>query len=92
MHDRAAAHTYLQQSMAFQPLYGQAANIFGRRHLMILSIVLFLVGSTICGGSRSIEMLIAGRAVQGAGGGPMAMLGHCSMYFPAFSTSRFGRI
>lgn len=54
---------------AVQPMYGQAADIFGRRWPMIISVVLFALGSGICGGASSIVMLIVGRIVQGFGAG-----------------------
>ncbi|RDL35875.1 uncharacterized protein BP5553_06487 [Venustampulla echinocandica] len=65
---------YFLTSMVFQPLYGQTANIFGRRWLMILAITLFIVGSAIGGASQSISMLIAGRVVQGTGGGGITVI------------------
>jgi MFS family permease len=55
-------------------MYGQTANIFGRRNLMIFSVVIFTLGSGICGGASSMNMLIAGRTVQGIGGGGINML------------------
>ncbi|RAH47378.1 MFS general substrate transporter-like protein [Aspergillus brunneoviolaceus CBS 621.78] len=65
---------YFLTTAAFQPLYGQFANVFGRRYPMIFSVVLFILGSGICGGASSEAMLIAGRAVQGVGGGGINML------------------
>jgi MFS family permease len=62
--------------MVVQPLYGQVANIFGRRVLMILAVSLFLIGSGISGAAHNMSTLIAGRAIQGSGGGPMTMLTH----------------
>ncbi|KAK7973234.1 MFS general substrate transporter [Apiospora saccharicola] len=58
---------------AVQPLFGQLCNIFGRRWLMLFAICLFTLGSGICGGASSGAMLIAGRAVQGAGSGGIGM-------------------
>ena len=59
---------------AFQPLYGQLANIFGRRYPFIISTVAFVLGSGICGGADNITMLIAGRALQGIGAGGINVL------------------
>lgn len=50
-----------------QPIYGQLANVFGRRYPMIVATAIFTLGSGICGGSNSVEMLIAGRMLQGIG-------------------------
>ena len=62
-------NSYLLASTAVQPLFGQAANIFGRRSRTLLSVVLFLLGSGIAGGASSKAMMIGGRTVQGIGGG-----------------------
>ncbi|KAG8893076.1 hypothetical protein FRC00_011101, partial [Tulasnella sp. 408] len=48
---------------------GGMAQIFGRRPVLLGSIALFALGSGICGGASNMNMLIAGRAVQGVGGG-----------------------
>lgn len=61
-------------STPFQPVYGQSANIFGRRWLIILAVALFILGSAISGGARDMPMLIAGRTVQGIGGGGCSMM------------------
>jgi MFS family permease len=60
--------------MIFQPLFGQVADIFGRRWLMISSVAVFIFGSGICGGASSSAMLIAGRTIQGIGGGGVNVL------------------
>jgi len=59
---------------AIQPLYGQAADIFGRKKTLLVAIVLFMLGSGICGGANYVGMLIVGRAVQGLGGGGLSIL------------------
>lgn len=56
-------------SMCFQPLFGQMSDLFGRRWLTIGVVAIFALGSGISGGATSSAMLIAGRAIQGIGGG-----------------------
>lgn len=57
-----------------QPLYGQLADLWGRRYVMIGATVIFLLGSGLCGGSTTMDMLIWSRAVQGIGAGGINML------------------
>ena len=45
-----------------------------RRSVMLASLVIFTVGATICGAAQSMNMLIAGRAIQGVGGGGIIAL------------------
>lgn len=54
-------------SAACQPLFGQVADIFGRRWLAISIIAFYVFGSGVCGGANGAGMLIAGRAIQGIG-------------------------
>ncbi|KAL8874987.1 MAG: hypothetical protein Q9198_006592 [Flavoplaca austrocitrina] len=59
---------YFLTMTAFQPLFGQLANVFGRRYPLIFATAIFTFGSGICGGANNIAMMIAGRALQGIGG------------------------
>lgn len=61
-------------SAAVQPLFGQLANIFGRRWLTMFIVAIYTLGSGICGGANSGAMLIAGRAIQGIGSGGVNMI------------------
>ncbi|KAG9044555.1 hypothetical protein FS837_007960 [Tulasnella sp. UAMH 9824] len=56
-------------STAILPLVGGLAQIFGRRPVVLGSIAFFALGSGLCGGAKKMDMLIAGRAIQGVGGG-----------------------
>ncbi|KAA8646021.1 hypothetical protein EYZ11_011950 [Aspergillus tanneri] len=51
------------------PLYSKLGDIFGRQNMFVVGTVLFILGSGICGGSKSMDMLIWSRVVQGIGGG-----------------------
>ncbi|KAI1120768.1 MFS general substrate transporter [Nemania abortiva] len=68
------ANAYFLTMTAFQPLFGQAANVFGRRSTTLLATFLFAVGSAVCGSAPSLGALIAGRAIQGAGSGAISIL------------------
>ena len=56
-------------STAFLPISGGLAQTFGRQPAILITIGLFALGSGICGGASSMNMLIAGRTLQGMGGG-----------------------
>lgn len=68
------AQCFIFSSTAPQPLYGQIANIFGRRNPFLFAIVLFALGSGIAGGASSPAMLISGRTVQGLGAAGLYVL------------------
>jgi len=51
------------------PVWGKFGDMFGRKGVFMLAIVVFLVGSVLAGMSRDMTQLIAFRAVQGLGGG-----------------------
>src|SRR5205814_1478322 len=60
---------YLLTSTVTMPLYGKLADVFGRRRIFVFGIVLFLVGSVLCGLAQSMVQLIVFRALQGLGAG-----------------------
>ncbi|KAJ6785630.1 hypothetical protein PWT90_00503 [Aphanocladium album] len=67
-------NAYFLTSLACLPLFGQFADIFGRRWLTIGLVAIFALGSGISGGATNLGMLIAGRAVQGVGGGGILLM------------------
>ncbi|KAH6656048.1 major facilitator superfamily domain-containing protein [Truncatella angustata] len=67
-------NTYFLTSTAFLPLFGQMADIFGRRWLTICTVATFALGSSICGGASTTAILLCGRAVQGVGGGGINLM------------------
>ena len=60
---------YLLASTVAGPLYGKLGDLYGRKRLLQLAVVLFLVGSALCGLAQNMTELIAFRALQGIGGG-----------------------
>ncbi|MET7472817.1 MDR family MFS transporter [Streptomyces sp. NPDC005648] len=65
---------YLLASTAATPLWGKLGDQYGRKRLFQTAIVIFLIGSALCGMSQNMGELIAFRAVQGLGGGGLMVL------------------
>lgn len=71
---------YLITSTIATPIYGKLSDIFGRRPLFIIAIVIFLVGSLAAGFAGTMYQLAVFRAIQGLGAGglmalPLAIMG-----------------
>jgi EmrB/QacA subfamily drug resistance transporter len=60
---------YLLAQTAVTPLYGKLGDMYGRKVVLQFGLVVFLIGSALCGLSQSLDELIAFRALQGLGGG-----------------------
>jgi EmrB/QacA subfamily drug resistance transporter len=60
---------YLLTSTASTPLWGKISDLYGRKIIFQAAIVIFLVGSMLCGLAQNMPELIAFRALQGIGGG-----------------------
>src|SRR3954466_5549079 len=65
---------YLLAWTAVTPLYGKLGDLYGRKPVLQTAVVIFLVGSALCGLAQSMTMLIAFRAVQGLGAGGLIVL------------------
>ncbi|MET9770175.1 MFS transporter [Streptomyces sp. NPDC006415] len=64
-----AVTAYLLASTIVLPLYGKLGDLFGRKGVFQFAIVVFIIGSALAGWSRTMDELIAFRALQGVGGG-----------------------
>jgi EmrB/QacA subfamily drug resistance transporter len=60
---------YLLAQTIVTPLYGKLGDLYGRKGVLQAAVMLFLLGSALCGLSRSMTELILFRALQGLGGG-----------------------
>src|SRR5580692_8347708 len=65
---------YILATTASTPLWGKLGDQFGRKTLFQASIIIFLIGSALCGQSHSLIELIVFRALQGLGGGGLIVL------------------
>jgi len=60
---------YLLAAAVATPLAGRLGDMFGKRRLLVLSLVAFGLGSIVAALGNSLELVVVGRVLQGAGGG-----------------------
>ena len=58
---------FLLAQTAVTPIYGKLGDLYGRKRILQSAVVLFLIGSALCGQAAGMTELIAFRAVQGLG-------------------------
>jgi EmrB/QacA subfamily drug resistance transporter len=72
--DLHVATAYLLTTAVTTPLYGKISDLYGRKKIFMFAIVIFLIGSALCGLSRNMDQLIFFRALQGIGAGGLMSL------------------
>jgi EmrB/QacA subfamily drug resistance transporter len=82
---------YLVSSTVTVPLYGKLSDLYGRRLLFLVAIVVFLTGSALCGAAQTMGQLIAFRALQGIGAGGLIPLSQAAIadLFPPRERGRY---
>ncbi|WP_275579309.1 MDR family MFS transporter [Streptomyces aureoverticillatus] len=65
---------YMLAATAATPLWGKLGDQYGRKKLFQTAIVIFLIGSALCGVAQNMPQLIGFRALQGLGGGGLMVL------------------
>ncbi len=68
------ATAYLLTSAVATPLFGKISDMFGRKRIFQLAIVIFLIGSVLSGAAQTMHQLIFFRGLQGIGGGALMAL------------------
>ena len=71
---------YLVSLAVFIPASGWLGDRFGGKRVLLLAIVVFTLGSALCGLAQNMTELVLFRVVQGAGGGMMAPVGMAMLY------------
>lgn len=77
---------YMLASTIAIPIAGKLSDIYGRRPVYLMGMVLFLLGSALCGTATSMTQLILYRGIQGLGGGaifPVAIATIADLYPPS---------
>ncbi|TVY16477.1 Efflux pump FUS6 [Lachnellula arida] len=69
-----AGTSFLLTSTVFQLTFGSLSQTFGRKHLVILALLLFTVGSIVAAVAKNFTTLLVGRSIQGSGGGGIICL------------------
>lgn len=62
---------YLIANVVSMPVFGKLGDMYGRKLFFLLGIVVFMIGSALCGTSATMTQLIVYRAIQGIGGGAL---------------------
>ena len=65
---------FLLAQTAVTPIYGKLGDLYGRKRILQSAVVLFLIGSALCGLASGMTELIAFRAIQGLGAGGLIVL------------------
>ena len=82
---------YMLALAAVIPVTGWAARRFGAKQVYLVSLVLFTLGSALCGLATSTTQLIVFRVIQGLGGGMILPIGQLMMA-EAAGPKRMGRV
>ncbi len=67
---------YLLAAICVTPIVGKLSDLYGRRHLIAICLVIFMVGSVCCALASDMTALILARGLQGVGGGGLIPLAH----------------
>lgn len=83
---------YMVAEMAGMPIFGKLSDMYGRKRFFIFGLVMFMLGSILCGTADSIVQLSIYRAIQGIGGGALVPIAFTIMFdaVPAESRGKLG--
>ena len=77
LHDTSWLSTaYLLTNAVMITVYGRLGDRYGRREVLFVAMAIFVLGSVVCAAAPTLGWLIAGRALQGLGGGGLMTLSH----------------
>lgn len=83
---------YMVAEMAGMPIFGKLSDMYGRKRFFIFGIIVFMLGSILCGTADSIVELSIYRAIQGIGGGALVPIAFTIMFdaVPVESRGKLG--
>ena len=82
---------YMVAEMAGMPIFGKLSDMYGRKQFFIFGLILFMIGSALCGTAQTITQLSIYRAIQGIGGGALVPIAFTIM-FDLFPPERRGKM
>jgi EmrB/QacA subfamily drug resistance transporter len=82
---------YMVMVMAGTPIFGKLSDMYGRKRFFIFGLIVFLIGSALCGTATSITQLSIYRAIQGVGGGALMPIAF-TIVFDIFPPQKRGKL
>lgn len=82
---------YMVTVMAGMPIFGKLSDMYGRKRFFVFGLLLFLLGSALCGTAQSITQLSIYRAIQGIGGGALLPIAF-TIVFDIFPVEQRGKM
>ncbi|GIP38730.1 multidrug resistance protein 3 [Paenibacillus sp. J31TS4] len=82
---------YMVAVMAGMPIFGKLSDMYGRKRFFVFGLLIFLLGSALCGIAQSIVQLSIYRAIQGIGGGALMPIAF-TIVFDIFPPEKRGKM
>ncbi|MRN55344.1 MDR family MFS transporter [Paenibacillus monticola] len=82
---------YMVMVMAGTPIFGKLSDMYGRKRFFMFGLIVFLIGSALCGTAQSITQLSIYRAIQGVGGGALMPIAF-TIVFDIFPAEKRGKL
>lgn len=82
---------YMVAVMAGMPIFGKLSDMYGRKRFFLFGLIVFLLGSVLCGTASNIIQLSAYRALQGIGGGALMPIAF-TIVFDVFPPEKRGKM
>ncbi|MDG4656448.1 MDR family MFS transporter [Ectobacillus antri] len=82
---------YMVAVMAGMPIFGKLSDMYGRKRFYIFGLLVFLLGSVLCGMAQNIVQLSIFRAIQGIGGGALMPIAF-TIVFDIFPVEKRGKM
>jgi len=82
---------YMIAMVVSTPIFGKLSDMYGRKRFFLTGLILFLVGSILCGTAQNMDQLIVYRALQGIGGGALMPIVF-TIIFELFPGERRGKM